>query len=56
MLLMILISANRRTRNVLMINDVVKLSGSNGVGCAAVKVVHLSEDAQISRETGDNDA
>ena len=56
MLVMILILANRRIRNVLMINDVVKLSGSDHGGCAAANVVHLFEDAKISRETSDNDA
>ena len=56
MLVMILILTNRRTRNVLMINNVVNLSGSDPGGCAAAKVVHLFEDAQISRETSRNDA
>ena len=46
----------RRTRNVSMINEVVKLNGSDHGGCAAAKVVHLFEEAQISRETSGNDA
>ena len=56
MLVMILILANRRIRNVLMINDVVKLSGSDHGGRAAAIVEHLFEDVQISRKTSDNAA
>ena len=56
MLVMILILANRRTGIVLIVDDVVKLSGSDHGGCAAAEVVHLFEEAQINRETSDNDA
>ena len=56
MLVMILSLTIRRTRNVSMINEVVKLSGSDHGGRAAAIVEHLFEDIQISRKIRDNAA